>query len=49
MMVSQVSSPRKSLYLPRQQKVAAYDGKSDGKAPYRLQPIPLATLAQAAC
>lgn len=41
------SSPRKSLHLPRQQKVAAYDGKSDGKALNRLQPIPLVMRVQA--
>ena len=32
MMVSPEPSPRKSIYLPRQQKLCAIDGRSDGKA-----------------
>lgn len=40
MMVPSTSPPRKSLHLLRQQKVCGSDGKSDGKAPCRLQPIP---------
>ncbi|MGR4869952.1 hypothetical protein ACIPRI_13905 [Variovorax sp. LARHSF232] len=33
MMMSKTSLPRKSLHLPRQQKICAFDGKNDGKDP----------------
>lgn len=40
MMVSPESSPRKSFHLPRQQKLCAVDGKSDGKVPLSITAIP---------
>lgn len=39
MMVSLESSPRKSTYLPRQQKLCAIDGRSDGKAHFNFGPL----------
>lgn len=47
--MSKTSLPPKLLHLRRQQKVDAYDGKSDGKGPCRSQPNPLTTRACATC
>jgi len=41
MMVSKTQLPRKALHLPRQQKMFALDGKSDGSAPCWSGRIPL--------
>lgn len=48
-MVLPESSPLKSLHLPGQTKVLPGDGKSDGKASCRSQPIPLSTRVWVAC
>lgn len=49
MMVSKTSLPRKVLHLPRQQKMCALDGKSDGKGFFRSQPNPLTIRVWATC
>lgn len=49
MIVSPESSPRKSLHLPRQQKMCGSDGKSDGKGRCQSTPIPLNMRACATC